>query len=927
MADNKKLVDLTGLSKLAEKLNEKSNEKMTNLETTLSTSILDVRKMLGGKSLVYLTCAEYNLLSDDEKNDETKVYNLIDAEDTSHDHDNLEFLNNLGPRNIIIGSKTNIFDGTSDITFTLEDIGAAEADHNHDNSYYTKDNIDSMLSDLGDDMGENYQSIEAALAQKAPLTHEHNDLYYTESEVNALLEDKSDSDHTHDDLYCSETEIDNKLKGKADSDHAHNDIYYTETEIDSKLNDKANKTHNHDEMYYTESEIDSKIGDINTSLANKSNTGHTHTEYASKSEFDNNLESIGESIESIESEIATVKGSLAGKSDNGHEHGDLYYTESEVNALLNGKSDTDHGHTEYYSKSEIDSTVSTLNSDISGKSDSGHDHNDKYYTETEIDNKINTINTTITTKEAALQTSIATNKTSAVTEARSYTDTAISNLVNSAPESLNTLKELADAIELHKDDYEAYVETVNAAILKAKTDAIAEAAAKDTALHTTISAEIDADVLTEKQRAMQAEAALEGHISEKAEVNHAHDDKYYTEAEINAKVSALQKEIDDDVEVEKVRAMDAESKLEAKISAKADANHGSHIPTPEATADNTRFLRNDNTWQKVTPANIGAAPTSHGTHIPAAQAADVATFLRNDNTWQKVTPDNIGAATASHSHDDKYYTETEINNKLSDINETISSNYATLNSAIEGKAPSSHGNHIPDAQTVNNATFLRNDNTWAKVTPENIGAATSGHEHNTLYYTQTQMNAFLEGKAAADHVHKDIYTKTEVDTKVDGVSESLNEKEAALQSQITSILNDPVFSNLTFNGYSIWIGTSEELQSVVRQPDTLYFEIGDDEADDDEVVQNRPVNSILTLTKNLNQTATITDGVQIKFPEVNSFTEIHLYFDAQGDVRIILPDNCKWRLDSNIEAGKMYELIAKYIPGPNRWIVNILAYS
>ena len=40
MADNKKLVDLTGLSRLAEKLNEKSNEKMSNLETTLSTSMI-----------------------------------------------------------------------------------------------------------------------------------------------------------------------------------------------------------------------------------------------------------------------------------------------------------------------------------------------------------------------------------------------------------------------------------------------------------------------------------------------------------------------------------------------------------------------------------------------------------------------------------------------------------------------------------------------------------------------------------------------------------------------------------------------------------------------------------------------------------------------------------------------------------------------
>lgn len=60
-----------------------------------------------------------------------------------------------------------------------------------------------------------------------------------------------------------------------------------------------------------------------------------------------------------------------------------------------------------------------------------------------------------------------------------------------------------------------------------------------------------------------------------------------------------------------------------------------------------------------------------------------------------------------HSHDDKYYTETEIDTKLN------------------GKANTSHGNHVPTTQTANNAVFLRNDNTWATVTPANIGAATT----------------------------------------------------------------------------------------------------------------------------------------------------------------------------------------------------------
>lgn len=75
-----------------------------------------------------------------------------------------------------------------------------------------------------------------------------------------------------------------------------------------------------------------------------------------------------------------------------------------------------------------------------------------------------------------------------------------------------------------------------------------------------------------------------------------------------------------------------------------------------------------------------------------------------------------------------------------------------INTALAGKANSSHGNHVPATQTADNATFLRNDNTWAKVTPAHIGAqpagsyATASHTHDDRYYTETEMNTKLNGK-------------------------------------------------------------------------------------------------------------------------------------------------------------------------------------
>lgn len=82
-------------------------------------------------------------------------------------------------------------------------------------------------------------------------------------------------------------------------------------------------------------------------------------------------------------------------------------------------------------------------------------------------------------------------------------------------------------------------------------------------------------------------------------------------------------------------------------SAYAAASHGNHVPATQ-TANNAKFLRNDNTWATVTPANIGAAAASHGNHVPTTESANNARFLRNDNTWATITPANIGAAAASH---------------------------------------------------------------------------------------------------------------------------------------------------------------------------------------------------------------------------------------------------------------------------------------
>lgn len=82
---------------------------------------------------------------------------------------------------------------------------------------------------------------------------------------------------------------------------------------------------------------------------------------------------------------------------------------------------------------------------------------------------------------------------------------------------------------------------------------------------------------------------------------------------------------------------------------------------------NIPMARDDHTH---TPASIGAAAASHGTHVTysttapvmdgTAAAGSAATVARSDHKH----PTDTSRAAASHTHDDRYYTESEINTKL-----------------------------------------------------------------------------------------------------------------------------------------------------------------------------------------------------------------------------------------------------------------------
>ena len=236
-------------------------------------------------------------------------------------------------------------------------------------------------------------------------------------------------------------------------------------------------THRHDGDYYTETEIDTKV-DALTSLINgkasashnqPSNTINLMTGYNKAT----NVSAIAAS-DSLNTAIGKLEKALDSKSDTSHNHDSIYLgktaTAASANKLatarkINGisfdgtgditikanpnshnqDSSTIISMTGYTKASTFTaiSTSDTLNAAIGklekaldGKADYGsqpasHNHDDRYYTETEIDTKITDINKSISTNLNA---------------AKTYTNNKVAALVDSAPETLNTLNELAAAL-------------------------------------------------------------------------------------------------------------------------------------------------------------------------------------------------------------------------------------------------------------------------------------------------------------------------------------------------------------------------------------------------------------------------------------------------------------------------------------------------
>lgn len=295
------------------------------------------------------------------------------------------------------------------------------------------------------------------------------------------------------------------------------------------------------------------------------------------------------------------------------------------------------------------------------------------------------------------------------------------------------------------------------------------------------------------------QSALDG----KAAASHTHDDLYYTEAEIDTKVDALEESISGKAasgHTHSAATTSADGFMSASDKSKLD---GIATGANKTTVDSSLSSTSTNPVQNkvVNSALSGKVPTSRTVNGKALSAN--VTLSASD----------VGAAASSHTHDDRYYTEEEIDAKIDaivgegaaetldtigEISAAITENQGmldTLNSAIGSKQATITGgaSTITSSNLTASRALVSDGN--GKVAVSAVTSTELGYLDGVTSAIQTQLN----NKAAASHTHDyaasshshAISDVTNLQSELDSLQSAVDGKAASSHSHtITASASD-----------------------------------------------------------------------------------------------------------------------------------------
>jgi microcystin-dependent protein/predicted phosphodiesterase len=155
---------------------------------------------------------------------------------------------------------------------------------------------------------------------------------------------------------------------------------------------------------------------------------------------------------------------------------------------------------------------------------------------------------------------------------------------------------------------------------------------------------------------------------------------------------------------------------------------------------------------KVLPAAVqGTAVITTDSRLSDARTPTSHTHDDRYYTETEIDTKLSGLPVSGHTHDDRYYTETEVNTLLA--GKQAAGSYAPATgiapSAITGTAVITTDSRLSDARTPTTHTHDDRYYTETEIDTKLSGLPVSGHTHDDRYYTESEMNTLLAGKQAS----------------------------------------------------------------------------------------------------------------------------------------------------------------------------------
>jgi len=213
---------------------------------------------------------------------------------------------------------------------------------------------------------------------------------------------------------------------------------------------------------------------------------------------------------------------------------------------------------------------------------------------------------------------------------------AISDLIDGAPETYDTLKEIADYLSTHQSEYTALITLVGSKVDKVDGKGLSTN-----------------DFTTAEKNKLAGIAANANNYTLPAATSSALG---------GVKIGSNITNSSGSISVTKTNVTNAlgytppqqDTTYSTFVKSGADAASGL-VPAPSTTAGTTKYLREDGTWTtppNTTYSNMTAATSSAAGKaglVPAPAAGKQASYLRGDGTWAVPTNTTYSAATTSAS--------------------------------------------------------------------------------------------------------------------------------------------------------------------------------------------------------------------------------------------------------------------------------------